>query len=74
MAKNAYHVNKKVWQTWSKHAQGVFNRVYSAMVSNQEHFLHPYATAAKQLYWRTTCWNAAWVAADAADGYFTEVE
>lgn len=63
--KNKHKVPVKQWRRWSIVAQGVFNEVFSEMLRDQCQLLHPQAAVAKREHWRTTCWNAAWIAADA---------
>lgn len=65
---NLYHVPGKKWRKWSANARGVFNLVYSTMRSNQRLFAHPKAVAVSREHWGTTAWNAAWIAANAANG------
>lgn len=62
--KNKHKVPAKQWKRWSAHARLVFNTVFGAM-RDQSLYLHPKATPAKREHWRTTRWNAAWIAADA---------
>jgi hypothetical protein len=66
MAKNLHKVPKKQWAKWPELAQITFNETYESLLHNQKLFLHPKQDPARQEYWGTTCWNAAWVAADAA--------
>ena len=66
MAKNLHKVPKKQWSKWPELSQLTFNETYVVMKHNQKLFLHPKQDAARQEYWDTTCWNAAWSAADAA--------
>lgn len=63
---NRHKVPAKQWKRWSDHARHVFNAVFAGM-ADQPLFLHPKATPAKREHWKTTRWNAAWTAADAAD-------
>lgn len=63
---NRYKVPKKVWNRWTERGQLVFNTVFSTMRRSQFLFLHPQGTKNRKEHWRTTCWNAAWTAADAA--------
>lgn len=65
--KNQNRVPVKQWRKWSEPARRVFNRVYTTMMADQSLFLHPKAPPAKPAHWKTTCWNAAWIAADAAN-------
>jgi len=64
MARNVYKVHKSQWCKWSESARMAFNYVYSTM-SNQELFKHPKAPTIPAKQWRTTRWNAAWIAAEA---------
>ncbi len=43
------------------------------MVADQRIFLHPRATPMARGHWTTTAWNAAWLAANAADGCDTRI-
>ena len=62
---NRYKVPLKKWRKWNATARRVFNETYSAMSSNQYIFLHPQQGKISNRLWRTTAWNAAWIAADA---------
>lgn len=73
MAANKYKVPAKQWRRWSGHARCVFNKVFATM-AQQGLFAHPKALPVPRAHWRTTRWNAAWVAADAADGFRTVVK
>ena len=73
MARNCYHVQKKVWSEWSKTAQAVFNRSYSFFIKNKETMFHPKAVAPNKVHYRTTAWNAAWIAANSVDNVVTEL-
>ena len=65
---NRYRVPKKQWKKWSEQARRVFNEVYYTMRNNKQTlFLHPKATPVPKAQWNTTAWNAAWIAADAAN-------
>ena len=66
-AKNENRVPLKQWRRWSEKAREVFNRVYEFGTNNQWAMLHPKQTPPKPDHWKTTCWNAAWIAADAVD-------
>lgn len=63
---NVYGVPMKQWTKWGVLARQVFNEVYSSMVGNQWVFLHPRQEKMSRSHWKTTAWNAAWTAADAA--------
>lgn len=62
---NLYHVPLKKWRKWSALSRQAFNEVYSSMAGNQSLFLHPHQDKISRRLWRTTAWNAAWIAADA---------
>jgi hypothetical protein len=72
---NKYKVQKKKWRRWSEQAKGVFNSVYSAMITGQQYMTHPKTARVPRWQWRTTAWNAAWIAADAVDSLppYTEI-
>ena len=65
---NTYKVPKKKWSKWSALARSVFNSVYGAMQTCPEMYWHPHQGKISARYWRTTSWNAAWIAADATMG------
>jgi hypothetical protein len=66
---NRNKVPQKMWRRWSNHARRVFNTVMMNMrPSLQWQFLHPQTTAVPKEQWNTTRWNAACIAASAADG------
>ena len=73
MVKNKHEVPVKQWKRWTEHARGVFNVVMETM-EDQSLFLHPKAEKTTAKLWHTTRWNAAWVAADACDGYVTRAD
>ena len=64
---NQHKVPVKKWRKWSDQARAVFNELYGTMRANQKLFLHPKAEAVSAQLWKTVCWNAAWIAADAVD-------
>lgn len=68
MVRNQSRVPKKQWAKWSDKAREVFNALYMAMMRNPQLFRHPEAPPVKPFHWKVTSWNAAWIAADAADG------
>jgi hypothetical protein len=68
MTRNVNRVPRSQWRKWSKEARAVFNRVYSFMFDNRDLMLHPKQDKPKPAHWKTTAWNAAWIAADAVDG------
>lgn len=63
---NPNKVPKKQWKKWPDLAQRVFNGVYASLEMNQEFVVHPKAELVADERWKTTAWNAAWIAADAA--------
>lgn len=67
-AGNKFAVATDVWDGWSEAAQQVFNRLYWYMLQNQTLFKHPKAPLLEHVQWKTTAWNAAWIAANAVDG------
>lgn len=64
---NKNKVPKKQWNSWSKAARVVFNRVYEFCSRHPELMHHPKQQLPKPAHWKTTAWNAAWIAADAVD-------
>lgn len=64
---NVNRVPKSVWRSWSPQARHVFNTTYGFAMDNPELMRHPGQLPPKPAHWKTLCWNAAWVAADAAD-------
>jgi hypothetical protein len=66
-AANTYKVPKRQWAKWDETARRVFNGLHGVMLENKNLFLHPGQDAPRDEYWQTTCWNAAWEAADAAN-------
>ena len=65
--KNEFKVPLSQWRKWSATAKAVFNRVYDFAISNPTLMMHPKAEPLKPFHWKTVAWNAAWIAADAAD-------
>ena len=66
---NRHKVPKKQWTKWNNHAQRVFNDVYKALRPSMQHLLvHPGAVLMHKEHWETVRWNAAWLAANAANG------
>lgn len=70
---NRHRVRKDVWQKWSDHARRVFNLTYETLNGNQLVMTHPHAEKIPHYQWQTICWNAAWIAANAVDGFKTKV-
>ena len=69
--RNCNRVPVSQWRKWSGEARRVFNEVYDVMVANAEMFLNPKQGAPKRAEWRTTSWNAAWIAAECVDARLT---
>lgn len=65
---NDFDVPAVVWGSWTERARDVFNRLYWYMIQNQSIFKHPQAPVLEDEHWKTTAWNAAWIAANATDG------
>lgn len=66
---NRNKVPKKQWTKWNNHARRVFNDVHKSFRhSMQSVLVHPDATIMKREHWGTLRWNAAWLAAEAAQG------
>ncbi len=70
---NRHRVQKGAWERWSPQARHVFNMTYEGMNTNQLVMTHPHAEKIPHYQWQTICWNAAWVAANAVDGFKTKV-
>lgn len=67
--KNRYKVPKKTWNKWSNFARRVFNDVYrSFRPALQAQLNHPATPVMPREQWKTIQWNAAWLAAYAANG------
>jgi hypothetical protein len=61
---NKFLVQKRQWKKWNSSEQTVFNHLYTIMIDNQDLFKHPLGATQSKECWKTTCWNAAWTAAD----------
>lgn len=61
---NLYGVSKRQWKKWNEQEQGLFNELFGVMYDNQHLFKHPATPYQTASYWKTTAWNAAWMAAD----------
>jgi hypothetical protein len=61
---NPYKVPKAQWRKWSAMQQLMFNQMFDIMISNMSLFQHPKANPPTSEWWKTTAWNAAWVATD----------
>ena len=67
MTRNTNRVPRRQWDRWSGASRRVFNAVYKFMLDNPWVMRHPKQTAVSPAHWKTTAWNAAWIAADAVD-------
>lgn len=65
---NTYKVCRKQWKKWSPNARDMFEDLYTTMLANQDLYRHPKGPIMHEEHWKTTCWNAAWTAADMYDG------
>jgi len=70
MTPNPHKVPLKKWRKWSDTARRAFNDTYPFMRDNPGLVTHPKSPEQKAGHWNTICWNAAWLAADAADGTY----
>lgn len=68
MIKNVNKVSNSQWKKWSNESRDMFNALFDFMVNNQDLMLHPKTTLVSDEQWRTTAWNAAWIAADKLSG------
>lgn len=63
MIVNRYKVPKKIWSKWTEPARRLFNELHKSM-ADQQIYTHPKAPQLPRDQWKTTAWNAAWMAAD----------
>lgn len=49
-------------EDWTEEQNALFDRLYRHMLANQDVFVHPEAPSVDGAHWKTTCWNAAWMA------------
>lgn len=66
--RNVHKVSVRTWRRWSPTARRVFNTLYAKMRESPELYWHPkgWASCGKHVlgrWWKTTAWNAAWIAA-----------
>ena len=63
---NRFGVPKKIWNKWTLVGRHVFNKTYEYMIKSPDHFRHPKDQVVEvvQEHWKTTAWNASWMAAD----------
>jgi hypothetical protein len=71
---NQHKVSPRQWKKWCDLAQRVFNATYTDMVHNQGLFVHPKADPVSAVHWKTTAWNAAWIAAEAVQVGLKDIE
>ncbi len=65
MIENMWKVPRAQWKKWGIAQRHVFNDVMGTMMKNPKLFQHPKAAPVTEPHWKTTAWNAAWMAADA---------
>jgi hypothetical protein len=66
---NRYKVPQRQWRKWSEQERFVFNEIYGSTVKNQAILGHPQMDAISPAFWKTLCWNFAWLASDAAKDF-----
>jgi hypothetical protein len=71
---NTHKVPARQWRKWPDICQRVFNETYAVMINNQDLFLHPKGQMAPEQQWKTTAWNAAWIAAEACKNALKDIE
>jgi len=59
-----------VWDNWDDLQRSLFNSLYERMLKSPWAFTHPEAVKIPREHWKTTAWNAAWMAADMLGGHF----
>ena len=65
MNRNQYRVPNSQWRKWGIKGRETFNWLYGLMTKDARLFWHPKAPKENPRHWKTTAWNAAWIAADA---------
>jgi hypothetical protein len=65
--RNKFKVPQRQWRKWHAGARQVFNELYAVMKDNQHLFLWNGDKPRPKRRWTITAWNAAWLAADAAE-------
>lgn len=53
---------------WTPAQAELFRRLYTFMSRNERAFVHPALSVIAPEHWETTCYNAAYAAAEFADG------
>lgn len=61
---NTHRVPSRMWRRWTIVGRHVFNKTYTHMVQNQDVYKHPQAQTVPEEHFKTTAWNAAFIAAD----------
>lgn len=61
---NKHKVPARQWKKWTLVGRAVFNKTYEHMVENQGLYIHPKAIIEELEIFKTTAWNASWMAAD----------
>ena len=64
MKENKHKVEPKTWTSWDDMQREVFNSLFERMIESPWAFAHPDAAEVPEAHWRTTSWNAAFIAAD----------
>ena len=62
---NKYKVPKSQWRKWCPLARMVFNEMFGTTSINQNLFVWGDDVPRTRRRWRVSCWNHAWLAADA---------
>lgn len=62
--RNLHKVPQRQWRKWGARARETFNGIYANMLQNPDHFRHPKAKKEDPIFWSTTAWNSAWIAAE----------
>lgn len=67
VGENVNRVPAAQWRKWGDRERKVFNEVYSGLLVNRHLACLPNAPETPWEAWRVIAWNAAWLAAGAAD-------
>lgn len=62
--KNKFKVNKRQWRKWTLVGQMTFNMLYDHMMKFPDLYKHPDHEFVSDVNFKTTAWNASWMAAD----------
>lgn len=63
-----------IWKKWTRRSKLTFVLVYKTMLKNPDHIIHAETHPLHEVEWEMICWNAAVIAANAAEGYKTLFE